>query len=1728
MLEDQTGHRPISDLVEVPEIKTVIQLEDLKDSRLRQMIEDTFVLTSEVLDNLRAIFVSLSGSEGRGIFIKGHFGSGKSHLLSVISLLIKYPGTWKTILSQAPSMVDFERKLTGHRFLSVEVSLVQHRGSEFLEDIILRAIFRELGDEAAEKFDGAETRHDLFSKLKAMLKENGITGMVLLVDELSEFLRSKGDARSYNEDIRFLQYLGEEATSFPLWVIATLQEWIEETGEIHQDTFNKIKDRYRIRLNLGRAHIEELVSERLIHHKEGSEGKIGEIYDDLKSYFPTFPVTRDRFIRLYPVHPATSSLLDRLKPLFSEHRGVVDFIHFRLKGDPERHIPPWLDRSQQELLTPEAIFDHFLDRIRERSETQIYVERVFDACEDEVPELFQDPDQQRIALVVVKLLILYAISPVKFKYTVRHVAEMILFQVTPMEPEINYQFLHGILDRLAKEGAYIRVKTADDPLENLYFIDLKADAASIMRKRVRHRASELFPEDRRLFWKTATMVDTHYLPLGGWVEAGRQQVGVKWQHTQRQGLLLLRQLDEITVDEIEGLSRQWSRSETDFFLLVGTTHACDKQVAHVREVLLPKVRRDNAGAFLFWIPAAFEGDLDWLKHILAAVLILESYGPEASKKGEQGYDFLEAFIARERSRLTENFSHCYYHGELLWEENRVDISRFGYLSQEKFLSEFMPPLLERLFPRHARIQPFIDGLVPGVLKDILNDFLSSGLLIVDNHSTFGIRNILEGILRPMGLVKKKGNRYELQVNPRQNELARYFFERMGKSESVSVDEMYWLFRKGEYGLLRPHFEILILALLFSGHLVAYKGTNRKTPEQLARSGLKGVSALGRGEILGEALRKTMEKHPLVPGKFKDIPVTLASQEELWAEIKAGKPSALEDLETLKSRIEWALPFEAFKNRPWKEVTGNIADIRAQWDEVKVSLPSREGLDRFINASLKEPFLEKKLAVVEECGAFLKHAERALFVHQYLMDQRLHIPDEKPHIRETLAANGARESRTPDDYESLRRGRAEILRDYETGASMSAQHMEELFEKFQHFQEAYTRVYVEAHQRVRGGGQFEPYAQIYRSNRYRLLKRLDQLEMISVEHNRRSIDQGITSVLLNRCPQSPQDHLQRQPVCSCGFRLGDSTPFKPLKEIEREIDLGIEESLDALKSPSIQGKIVPFLEGLNLVGKKNEADAIRRLLDVTSGDEALLDRPDLILTPQVVRNINEAFRGKVVVVKRDLDRLYGKLVHRKYTVAQTHDIIEEWLHEEAISEDTYLHFTGREERESADHTGEAFRDFLEKEFKPFVSLHREIGHDRLVRAMITSLWSEQYDISVQDISESLPFLERGMQTEHEHQITQLAEMARSLRSQDPGLFDSLVSEVEEDPSFVRELWSALSSFSPATIFRRETILPLILKEAFERLLCEKPEKGALDGLSVDPEVESPLFLEQRGLLVDALETCHVFREKSAILKSPDVSDPAAYMGWESHFIKNISPVPSLYLKLREQLERIGTDAPPFLEQEGREMSVKLNKITRDFREFYQQGLSLWEKGEGKRPVVIRDIPSIISKKRGVPDHRQVYYVLMDGMRWDLWEAVKSGLFGKWANLFRVVREGALWAGQPTDTATHMKRFAHAFQLAHPDADLDELLLKVSGMDEKIHSEKGPLPHLFANILGYLEIDLLFRLRKLPPRTLLILFSDHGFVENHAFSSADKYASPRYIHGKDSPFEVIVPWAWVMRI
>ena len=246
------------------------------------------------------------------------------------------------------------------------------------------------------------------------------------------------------------------------------------------------------------------------------------------------------------------------------------------------------------------------------------------------------------------------------------------------------------------------------------------------------------------------------------------------------------------------------------------------------------------------------------------------------------------------------------------------------------------------------------------------------------------------------------------------------------------------------------------------------------------------------------------------------------------------------------------------------------------------------------------------------------------------------------------------------------------------------------------------------------------------------------------------------------------------------------------------------------------------------------------------------------------------------------------------------------------------------------------------------------------------------------------------------------------------------------------------------------------------------------------------------------------------------------------MKAMSPTPSLLDVLERQLARIGTPMPPFLRKEKQEVHRTLAQINKLYAEFYRKALPIWQKDEAPRPTMIQDIPFLLSRKRGVPAHDRHLYLLMDGMRWDLWEKIKQDFFGKMPDRFRVVREESLWAHQPTTTSAQLPHLEQALREAYPEADLQQILWKISGIDERIHMEKGGLEHLFANVVRYLELELLFRLLDLPSRPLLIFFADHGFIENPAFDPADKYGAERYIHGTDSPFEVIVPWAWVLRL
>jgi hypothetical protein len=1333
------------------------------------------------------------------------------------------------------------------------------------------------------------------------------------------------------------------------------------------------------------------------------------------------------------------------------------------------------------------------------AETQPFVEKGFDYYRDEIPQIFKDPDQRKIALEAVKLLILFTISPVKFRYTARHMAEMILFRVTDLEAEINYQYFRDILERLVKETSHLSVMPGKDPLDDQFSITLRADIAGIVRRKIQQGVMEIFPGDRRLFDRLLPFAESIHLPFVGWAEQREQRVSTSWEYTRRSGIILLRQIDEFLLDEAKVRAEEWKQAEEDFFIVVGTTHQVERQYQHLRDLVLPHLREKYPGIFLFWIPAEIkEEEESWMKEFLSALLLSDLTRQESSESELPTQEFLQTFLQNGRKRLGEILTKAYFNGLLLWDDRQMELSPYGYLSQEKFFQEFVPPLLSRRFPKHQRVHPYLEALAPTTVPNLLRDFFATGTLEVDDRTKFGLRTILEGLLKPMGLIKKRGNQYVLHVDPRSNELAGHFLSLLEKGP-LPPETLYWSFRKGDYGLLKHQFEVLIFALLFSGNILVLQGQRKKGLEDISRSGLQGVTAISKGEILGDEIRQTIPHHPLVPEKFRKGPFTLSSQEDLWAEIKSKKETEVESLESLLQRIQWASSFQAFKHLPWASFRREVEDVLGQWEEVKVSFPPREGLERFLSAAAKEPFLPDKLRRLGEVRAFFDHAERLIFVYQYLSDPRFSLPD--------LPA-----------YQSLRNERNEILRFFEAG-NISIEHeaIQKVLDRFQDLRSKYIQVYAEAHRRARSGEQFLPYEKIRRSRRYLLLARLDHLEMISVHHNRSLVDRALTAVLFSECNAPSAELLQSNPVCSCGFLLTMEPKFPPLREIEEAIDLGIRETIEALSSPTYQEKLLPYLKGLEEVGENEKASAVRRVLSLSAEErEVFLSKLDEALTPLAIQAINEAFKGRVVVVRRDLDQLYGALIRRKYSLPQVRKIFREWLKDDEISEGTFVHFIGKGETGGEAQGQERFLPFIQTESPHLVPLLQEEGQTIFKKALVLSLWIEGHEISSSQLVSLFPFLQKGTEGRGDLLIHELCGAARLLRQKEPDLFERVVQEVEEAGGIFPEVSRLLEGEKVVDIFCRETIFPSILRETFERLLAapEEEEEGGMVTPSEDPKLplRAPGFIKSQTEMVKALKDYDTLRQKLFTLKRRQPNIPQDCQKWESLYLQHLSPLSFLLATFPSRVERMEISLP-FPAKDRLEQAEDLNHyFSEKFSEFYRNVLPSWEGGEAKRPKMIEDL-----EKAKIPQGAQKIFVLMDGMRWDLWEYLKENFFASMANQLRIVQEGALWARLPSTTPRQMEFFTK-----------EKNIWKIAGIDERVHTERGALEYLFRNILQFLQLDLGPRLKELPVGTQIILFSDHGFVENPLFEKSDKYRASRYIHGEASPFEIIVPWASVMKI
>jgi len=745
---------------------TVVRLEDREASWI-----DDYYVTADVERHIRALDAALDRPHGTGIFVIGPYGSGKSHLLA-----------W--LARRLSDRADPPR--------SVATSMLANPSTQRLEAVLGRAV-------------GVEEAPDRRPGWTAAVEG----GLVLLVDELSEFLRSKPDTRAFNEDVRFLQFLGELAITQPLVIVAAMQEQIEHTGELDIGLYRKIRDRYPVRLQLGPVHTREVRARGVLDKLPGYDEAIAPVARRLREALPDHPVDEGLLTAIYPIHPATLELLDEVRDRFSQTRGAVEFVVTQLRGDETRGVEPFLDAPWGSFVTPDRIVEHFYDVLRIQAEFLPLHEQLFPWWQSEGHRLFETPTLQGLAERVLRLLALVWLSPRREALTADEALAWLLLAASRTNPGRNRAIVDRVLETLASAGRYVR-RDGDR-----FRLDFDDDSAARLERRLQRELEALAVDDETLFGalieRSGSLPD---VPVDRWT--ARE---VTWHHHRRSVRVWLGNGEPPPVSGVGLVVRlPWGPAEAvprvDTIVPKRVTASDDE-----REALVLRRLRDE---------------------------------PWDARMRDRIERRLRAIEPRIQDRIRTAMSQAEHHDA---DGSKTPVPLTGAV--EAWLDGILVRILERTYPSFRSFAPTA-APVPKAGWLELARAAASGRLTSPSSDTW-LNVVREGYLAPMKLLKRRHGGFVPTEDPGKHDLVRRLAPLLPRHPEVKT--VYEHLAQPVYGLVEDQVHALLIYLVFAGEIeivkegrgasaLTYRDAFETMPLPLSYDRIRPTRALS-GEALGQ-------------------------------------------------------------------------------------------------------------------------------------------------------------------------------------------------------------------------------------------------------------------------------------------------------------------------------------------------------------------------------------------------------------------------------------------------------------------------------------------------------------------------------------------------------------------------------------------------------------------------------------------------------------------------------------------------------------------------------------------------------------------------------------------------------------------------------------------------------------------------------------------------------------
>jgi predicted ATPase len=329
------------ELIQFEPIETVIQLQDASELAEAQRLVSTYVISQEMADRLASVvFPNLQfehPADNKGILVVGNYGTGKSHLMSMISAIAEH--TELSNYLQNPQVAESARPIAG-KFKVIRIEL----GSTTMDlrEVVCSQLEAALLNWGIEfQFPPRDTIPNHKSVLEDMMAlfhtQFPEQGLLFVVDELLDYLRSRKD-QALILDLGFLRELGQVCKDLRFRIIAGLQETLFDNPRFafEADAIRRVKDRFE-QILIARRDIKYVVSERLLKKTADQLTKIREHLTPFAKFYGNMNERMDEFVRLFPIHPDYIDTFERIT--VAEKREVLKTLSLTMRKLVNQNMP---------------------------------------------------------------------------------------------------------------------------------------------------------------------------------------------------------------------------------------------------------------------------------------------------------------------------------------------------------------------------------------------------------------------------------------------------------------------------------------------------------------------------------------------------------------------------------------------------------------------------------------------------------------------------------------------------------------------------------------------------------------------------------------------------------------------------------------------------------------------------------------------------------------------------------------------------------------------------------------------------------------------------------------------------------------------------------------------------------------------------------------------------------------------------------------------------------------------------------------------------------------------------------------------------------------------------------------------------------------------------------------------------------------------------------------------